>query len=66
MEDYSECGEKNPSFNDIGSNLNSKKRKKKPTINLPRTKPTLEVFQLLEDLPELTEFQKDNLGNINK
>jgi len=61
MEDYSECGEKNPSFNDIGSNLNSKKRKKKPTINLPRTKPTLEVFQLLEDLPELTEFQKDNL-----
>ena len=65
QEASSGCGEKNPSLNAIGKKRKPNNRKKKPSIKLPPTKSASEIFQELENLPNLTEFDKNNLGNIN-
>ena len=65
MKDSSECGKKNPStMNNIGSDTNSKRRKKTASENFSKIKPTAEVFQQLEDLPRLTEFERANLSKF--
>ena len=56
------CGVKNPSLNDIGSTFTT--RRKKPSLKLPKAKSAFEVFQQLETLPQLTEFERESLGNV--
>ena len=68
MTNSSECGRKNPStMNNIGAETSSKKRKKTQIKNIkfPKIKPTAEVFQQLESLPRLTEFERANLSKLN-
>ena len=60
---YSGCGVKNPSLNNIGS-TSTTRRKKKPSIKFPKTKSASEVFQQLENLPQLTEFEREKLGSV--
>ena len=57
------CGVKNPSLNKIGS-TSTTRRKKKPSLKFPKTKSASEVFQLLENLPQLSEFERERLGNV--
>ena len=57
------CGVKNPSLNDIGTSSTTR-RKKKPSIKFPKVKPASEVFQQLETLPHLTEFERERLGKV--